>query len=76
MPEHAGEAAVAFFREQPLIQAIEADPTLEIGLACLDPQRAGGRPRLLGSDDEWFVIQTVITRPAKLGQPFPRWSLR
>ncbi|MFJ2880033.1 hypothetical protein ACIPJN_23290 [Streptomyces sp. NPDC086796] len=28
-PEHAREAAVAAFREQPLIQAIEADPALE-----------------------------------------------
>jgi transposase len=28
----------------------------EIGLACLDPQWAGGRPRLLSPDDEDFVI--------------------
>ncbi|MFI6121980.1 IS630 family transposase [Streptomyces sp. NPDC051064] len=48
----------------------------EIGLACLDPHWAGGRPRLLSSDDEDFVIQTATTRPAKLGQPFTRWSLR
>ncbi len=48
----------------------------EIGLACLDPQWAGGRPRLLKSDDEDFVIQTAITRPTKLGQPFTRWSIR
>jgi transposase len=48
----------------------------EIGLACLDPQWAGGRPRQLNSDDEDFVIQTAITRPTKLGQPFTRWSLR
>ena len=48
----------------------------EIGLACLDPQWAGGRPRLLSPDDEDFVIQTAITRPAKLGQPFTRWSIR
>lgn len=34
----------------------------EIGLACLDPQWAGGRPRPLGDDDETFVIQTAITR--------------
>lgn len=47
----------------------------EIGLACLGPQRPGGRPRLLKPDDEDFVIQTAITRPAKLGQPFTRWSL-
>ncbi|GAA2268040.1 IS630 family transposase [Streptomyces ruber] len=48
----------------------------EIGLACLDPQRAGGRPRLLTPDDEDFVIQTATTRPTKLGQPSTRWSIR
>lgn len=42
----------------------------EIGLACLDPRWAGGRPRLLSPDDEDFVVQTAITRPTKLGQPF------
>jgi transposase len=48
----------------------------EIGLACLDPRWAGGRPRLLSDDDEVFVIQTATTRPVKLGQPFTRWSIR
>ncbi len=48
----------------------------EIGLACLDPRWAGGRPRLLSRDDENFVVQTATTRPTKLGQPFTRWSLR
>jgi transposase len=48
----------------------------EIGLACLDPRWAGGRPRLLTPDDEDFVIQTATTRPNKLGQPFTRWSIR
>jgi len=48
----------------------------EIGLACLDPQWAGGRPRLLTPDDEDFVIQTATTRPTKLGRPFTRWSIR
>ncbi|CAM5719110.1 hypothetical protein GCM10010390_59140 [Streptomyces mordarskii] len=48
----------------------------EIGLACLDPQWAGGRPHLLTPDDENFVIQTATTRPTKLGQPFTRWSIR
>jgi transposase len=48
----------------------------ESGLACLDPQWAGGRPRLLSDDDEDFVIQTATTRPTKLGQPFTRWSIR
>ncbi|MBP2471783.1 transposase [Crossiella equi] len=48
----------------------------EIGLACLDPQWAGGRPRLLSPDEEDLVIATATTRPVKLGQPFTRWSLR
>lgn len=48
----------------------------EIGLACLDPQWAGGRPRLLSLDDEHVVVGTATTHPAKLGQPFTRWSLR
>lgn len=48
----------------------------EIGLASLDPQWAGGRPRQLSPDDEDFVIATATTRPVKLGQPFTRWSLR
>ncbi|SED66963.1 Transposase [Streptomyces sp. 2112.3] len=48
----------------------------EMGLACLDPRWAGGRPRLLSDDDEDFIIQTATTRPTKLGQPFSRWSIR
>jgi transposase len=48
----------------------------EIGLACLDPRWAGGRPRLLTPDDEDFVVQTATTRPTKLGRPFTRWSIR
>ncbi|ALC30256.1 IS630 family transposase [Streptomyces sp. CFMR 7] len=48
----------------------------EIGLACLNPQWAGGRPRLLSNDDEDFVIQTATTRPTVLGKPFTRWSVR
>ncbi|GAA2565444.1 hypothetical protein GCM10010398_63270 [Streptomyces fimbriatus] len=47
-----------------------------IGLACLDTQWAGGRPRLLTPDDEDFVIQTATTRPTTLGRPFTRWSIR
>lgn len=35
-----------------------------------------GRPRLLGDDDEVFVIQTATTRPVKLGHPFACWSIR
>ncbi|WP_308380001.1 IS630 family transposase [Streptomyces sp. ISL-43] len=48
----------------------------EIGLACLDPRWAGGRPRQLSPDDEDFVVATATTRPTKLGQPFTRWSIR
>ncbi|MFI6604045.1 IS630 family transposase [Nonomuraea sp. NPDC050536] len=48
----------------------------EIGLACLDPQWAGGRLRLLSPEDEQFVAATATTRPTKLGQPFTRWSIR
>ncbi|GAX57430.1 IS630 family transposase [Streptomyces olivochromogenes] len=48
----------------------------EIGLACLDPQGAGDRPRLLSLDDEDFVAATATTGPDKFGQPFTRWSLR
>ncbi|ADI03187.1 transposase [Streptomyces bingchenggensis BCW-1] len=44
----------------------------EIGPACLDSRWAGCRPRLLGDDDEDFVVQTATTRPAKLGQSFTR----
>jgi transposase len=45
------------------------------GLAALDPQWAGGRPRRI-SDEAVQVIVTAATRPEKLGQPFTRWSLR
>lgn len=48
----------------------------ETGLACLDPNWAGGRPRLLSTDDEDFVAATAATRPRKLGRPFTRWSIR
>ncbi|WP_443063261.1 helix-turn-helix domain-containing protein [Streptomyces sp. NBC_00445] len=43
----------------------------EIGLACLDPQCAGGRPRRLSPDDEDFVIQTATTRPPSSASPSP-----
>ncbi len=48
----------------------------KIGLACLDPDWAGGRPRLLDSDDEDRVVATATTRPGKLDQPFTCWSIR
>jgi transposase len=46
------------------------------GLAALDPQWAGGRPRLISDEDVDFIIATATTRPEKLGRPFTRWSLR
>jgi transposase len=46
------------------------------GLAALDPNWAGGRPRQITSDDEEFIIATARTRPTKLGRPFTHWSIR
>lgn len=48
----------------------------DIGLDCLDPHWAGGRPRLLDAADEKLVVETALTRPQRLGQPFTRWSVR
>jgi transposase len=48
----------------------------ESGLACLDPKWAGGRPRLISTDDVEFIVETATTRPAKLGRPFTHWSIR
>ncbi|MGX1135743.1 transposase [Streptomyces glaucescens] len=47
-----------------------------IGLACLNPRWARGRPRLLNREDEDFVFQTATTRPTVSGKPFTRWSIR
>ena len=48
----------------------------EMGMASLDPQWAGGRPRLISAEDEAFIVTTATTRPEVLKQPFTRWSLR
>jgi transposase len=48
----------------------------EKGLAALDPQWAGGRPRLISDDDAEFIVTAATTRPEKLGLPFTHWSLR
>jgi hypothetical protein len=48
----------------------------ESGIPSLDPRWAGGRPRLISSDDESFIVATATTRPEVLGRPFTRWSLR
>jgi transposase len=46
------------------------------GLAALDPQWAGGRPRLISDDDVEFIVTMATTRPERLGLPFTHWSLR
>jgi len=46
------------------------------GLAALDPQWAGGRPRLISDADIEFIVTTATARPEKLGLPFTHWSLR
>ena len=46
------------------------------GMASLDPQWVGGRPRRITTDDEAFIVKTAGQRPEALGQPFTRWSLR
>ena len=46
------------------------------GLAALDPQWAGGRPRMISDEDIQVIVTAATTRPEKLGQPFTRWSLR
>ena len=48
----------------------------ELGMRALDPRWAGGRPRRISAEDEAFLVETAITRPGKLGQPFTHWSLR
>jgi transposase len=48
----------------------------EIGLAALDPQWAGGRPRLISDEAIKVILTTAATRPEKLGLPFTHWSLR
>lgn len=47
-----------------------------LGVVCLDPKWAGGRPRRITTDDEAFIVVTAKTRPEKLGLPFTRWSIR
>jgi transposase len=46
------------------------------GLHALDPQWAGGRPRLISDDDIAFIVTTATTRPKALDLPFTRWSVR
>jgi transposase len=46
------------------------------GMASLDPQWAGGRPRRITTDDENFIVATAAARPETRGRPFTRWSIR
>ena len=46
------------------------------GLAALDPQWAGGRPRLISDEDIRHIVAAATTRPEKLGLPFTHWSVR
>jgi transposase len=46
------------------------------GLAALDPQWAGGRPRLISDDDVQVIVAAATARPEKLGSPFTHWSVR
>ena len=48
----------------------------EMGMASLDPQWAGGRPRRITTTDEDFIVAAATARPEALGLPFTRWSLR
>ena len=48
----------------------------DLGMRSLDPQWAGGRPRLITTIDRELIVKTAKTRPAKLRQPFTHWSLR
>ena len=48
----------------------------EKGMASLDPQWAGGRPRRITTEDEAFIVKTAKERPEKVGRPFTHWSVR
>ena len=48
----------------------------EKGLAALDPQWAGVRPRLISDEDIEVIVAAATTRPEKLGLPFTHWSVR
>ncbi len=47
----------------------------DMGMASLDPQWAGGRPRRITTDDEEFIVKTAKQRPEKVGRPFTHWSI-
>ena len=47
----------------------------EMGMASLDPQWAGGRPRRITIDEEDFIVAMAKARPEKAGRPFSHWSI-
>ena len=55
----------------PAIARLVAADEDERGLAALDPQWAGGRPRLISDEDIAFIVVTATTRPKTLGMPVP-----
>ena len=48
----------------------------ERGMSSLDPAWAGGRPRRITTTDRELIVSSATARPAALGQPFTRWSIR
>ena len=48
----------------------------EMGMKSLDPAWAGGRPRRIKTTERELIVMSAKARPAALGQPFTRWSLR
>lgn len=48
----------------------------KMGMACLDPKWAGGRPRRITTEERQLIVKTAKKRPRSLGQPFSRWSIR
>jgi transposase len=48
----------------------------DLGMRSLDPQWAGGRPRLITTADRELIVKTARKRPRSLGQPWTRWSIR
>ncbi len=48
----------------------------DLGMRSLDPQWAGGRPRLITTSDREVIVETAKARPTTLGCPFSHWSIR
>jgi transposase len=46
------------------------------GVAALDPQWAGGRPRMISDEDVEVIVAAGTAQPEKPRLPFTHWSLR